>query len=115
MLVRLPHQHNSWLGSGHTIPNGDPADNLSNKTVMNGIILLPPIRVNEEFHTLKIDDEHSVHFYCLVPLFDEEMSFKLNKGSDALTDKFDKYKINELVDLERKNTCKRLFFSMWKR
>jgi hypothetical protein len=114
MLARLPHEHNSWLGSGHTIPNGNPAEHLSDKTEMNGVILLPPLRVSQEFHSLKMDDEHSVHFYCIVPLFDEEMSFKLDKGFDALSDKFDKYHINELIDLTRKNTCKRSFFSRWK-
>ncbi|BBI31199.1 suppressor of fused domain protein [Cohnella abietis] len=114
MLARLPHEHHTWLGEGHTIPNGDPAESLSNTTAMNGIILLPPIRVSQDFHTLKIDDVHSVHFYCLVPLFGEEMKFKLNEGYDALTDNFDKYQIDELIDLKRKNTCKRSFFSRWK-
>lgn len=114
MLSRLPHEHNTWLGEGHTIPNGDPAEPLSSSTPMNGVILLPPLRVSQEFHTLKIDNDHSVHFYCLVPLFAEEMNIKLNEGYDALTDKFDKHHINELVDLKRKNTCKRSFFSRWK-
>jgi hypothetical protein len=114
MLARLPHEHNTWLGEGHTIPNGDPAEALSSKTEMNGIILIPPIRVSQEFHTLGIDGERSVHFYSLVPLFDEEMNFKLNKGVGALTNKFDKNHIDEVIDLKRKNTCKRSFFSKWK-
>ncbi|RKP49957.1 suppressor of fused domain protein [Cohnella endophytica] len=114
MLARLPHEHDTWLGQGHTIPNGDPAEPLSGATNLNGIILLPPIRVSQEFHTLQIDEERCVHFYCLVPLFGEEMQFKLDEGSDALLDKFDKYQLNEVVDLKRKNTCKRSFFSRWR-
>lgn len=113
MLAKLPHEHNTWLGEGHTIPNGDPSEALSSKTEMNGIILLPPIRVSQEFHTLGIDDERRIHFYSLVPLFDEEMNFKLNRGVGALTIKFDKNQIDEVLDLKRKNTCKRSF-SKWK-
>jgi hypothetical protein len=114
MLARLPHQHNSGLGRGHTIPNGNPPEPLSKKTAMNGLILLSPTRVSEDFHTLNIDEDHSVHFYTLVPLFDEEMNFKLKEGSDAFTNKFAENQIDEVVDLKRKNTCKRSFFSRFR-
>lgn len=114
MLAKLPHEHNTWLGEGHTIPNGDPAEPLASNTAMDGIMLLPPIKADPGFHTLQMNEEHSVHFYSLVPLYGEEMNFKLNKGSDALTDKFDKHGIYELVDIQRKNTCKRSVFSFWK-
>ncbi|RED58517.1 suppressor of fused domain protein [Cohnella lupini] len=114
MLARLPHEHHTWLGQGHTIPNGDPAEPLADNTAMDGIILLPPIRVEAGFHTLRMNEEDSVRFYSLIPLYGEEMNFKLNKGSDALTDKFDKQGISELVDIGRKNTCKRSWFSFWK-
>jgi len=36
------------------------------------------------------------------------------EGSLALTDKFDDNHIDELVDLNRKNTCKRSFFSRFR-
>lgn len=114
MLARLPHEHHTWLGEGHTIPNGDPAEALSNHTKMNGIMLLPPMNIDQTFHTLEIDSERSVHFYCLIPLFDEEMQFKLEEGAGALTSKFSKYQIDNVINLNRKNTCKRSLFSKWR-
>ncbi|PZD95297.1 suppressor of fused domain protein [Paenibacillus sambharensis] len=114
MLARLPHEHGTWLGAGHTIPNGDPAEPLADNTRMSGIILLPPVRTETDFLTLSMADGRLVHFYCLVPLYAEEMDLKLAKGANALTDKFDKYQVNEWIDPARKNTCKRSFFSKWK-
>jgi len=114
MLARLPHEHNTWLGEGHTIPNGDPAEALSSQTAMNGVVLLSPNRVDQQFQTLQMDSKRSVRFYCIVPLFDEEMKLKLNEGATALTDKFAKHQIDEVIDLKRKNVGKRSFFSRWK-
>ncbi|MFB6363421.1 suppressor of fused domain protein [Paenibacillus elgii] len=42
----------------------------------------------------------------MVPLYSEEMDFKLMHGSDPLLDKLDEYGINEIIDLNRRNTCK---------
>lgn len=48
-------------------------------------------------------------FYSLIPLYQEEMEFKLKKGLDSLYQKFDAAGINELLDINRKNVCRKLF------
>jgi len=106
MLARFPHDFDTWLGWGHTMPNGDPAEPLSEQTEMSGIILLPPLDVNEEFLSLDMEDGRTVHFYAILPLYSEELDLKLKYGSDPLLDKFDEYGINEIIDLNRRNTCK---------
>ena len=80
---------------------------------MTGIILLSPNHTEQAFHELKMDSERSVRFYCLVPLFDEEMKFKLHQGSEALARKFPNNQIDDVIDLNRKNVCKQSFFSKW--
>ncbi|MFD0587276.1 suppressor of fused domain protein [Paenibacillus sp. GCM10027627] len=113
MLARFPHDYDTWLGWGHTMPNGDPAEPLSEQTDMSGIILLPPVDVHEDFLSLEMGDGRTISFYAIVPLYSEEMDFKLKNGSEPLIDKFDKYGINEIINLNRRNTCKsRLKF--WK-
>lgn len=37
------------------------------------------------------------------------MEFKLKKGLDSLYQKFDAAGINELLDINRKNVCRKLF------
>jgi hypothetical protein len=106
-LARLPHEYETWLGSCHTVPNGDPAEPLADRTDFCGFMLLYPPSTPEEFHTLKIDDEKQVQFYSLFPLYQEEMDLKVARGADALIERFIKYEIGDIVDLERRNTCRR--------
>ena len=101
-LARFPHKFDSWFGWGHTIPNGDPAEPFAENTKFTGIMLAPSPNVPEEFIELKINDEKEVHFFSLIPLYEEEMNLKLRKGSDELLEKFDKYNINDIVELNRK-------------
>jgi hypothetical protein len=113
MLARFPHQYDSWLADAHTMPNGDPPEPLSGKTNQDGIILLPPIMVSADFHGLRMDEERVVNFYAIVPLYPEEMAFKLKHGVEALLDRFDKHGINELIDLNRTNVCKKPLWKFW--
>jgi hypothetical protein len=46
-LARFPHEYRTWLGPGHTIPNGDPPKPFAPTTRMCGWLLLPPVNVDE--------------------------------------------------------------------
>jgi hypothetical protein len=107
LLARFPHQFNTWLWWGHTLPNGDPAEPYADNTQLCCALLLTPMRFPEEFGQLKIDDEKTIHFFSIVPLYKEEMELKLEKGTEALFDGFDKHQVNELLDPKRVNVCKR--------
>lgn len=106
-LARFPHKYDSWLSFGHTMPNGNPPDYFADNTKLNGVIILPPISVPDEFRSLKINDDKEIHFYSYVPLYQEEMDLKLNKGTDELLDRFDKNSIADIVDIKRKNVAKK--------
>lgn len=108
-LARFPHKHKTWLGWGHTMPNGDPAQPYAPDTKLSGVILLPPVSVSDEFRTLAIDAEKVIAFYSVVPLYPEEMELKLRKGSDALLEAFDKKGISDVVHSNRPNAAKRRF------
>jgi suppressor of fused protein SUFU len=104
-LARFPHELDTWIGHGHTIPNGADAAPFADNTKFGCVILMPSISLSEDFFKLKVDENKEIYFYCLYPLYKEEMEYKLTKGFDALIDKFEKYRINDVVDLNRKNTC----------
>lgn len=108
-LARFPHKYDTWLGWGHTLPNGDPAAPFAENTALNGVILLPSVTVPEAFYTLPIDREKTIEFFSIVPLYEEEMNLKLNKGTEALLDKFDQYDINDIIDISRRNVAKKRF------
>ena len=113
-IARFPHGYDTWVGHGHTIPNGENADPFSENTKLGCMILFPSLSLGSEFFQLKINEQKTINFYCLYPLYREEMEFKLKKGSDALLDKFDKYHLSDIVDIGRKNTCsKKGLFGLW--
>ncbi|GIU52444.1 hypothetical protein TUM4438_45190 [Shewanella sairae] len=108
-LARFPHKFETWLAWGHTIPNGDPAEPFADNTKLSGTIILPSVNVPEEFWSLEISKDKVIEFFSIVPLYDEEMTLKLNKGSDPLLEKFDKYGISDLIITERKNVATNRF------
>ena len=105
-LARFPHQYNTWLGYGHTIPNGDPAEPFSENTNLNTMVLLPSIVFDVEFQTLNLPNK-SIDFYTLIPLYSEEVDLKMKKGVEALFDGFDKFGVNDIVQIDRPNTAKK--------
>lgn len=108
-LARLPHKHATWLGFGHTVPNGDPPTPYAPNTRLCGAITLLPISVPSGFHKLRIDEAKEITFYAAVPLFEEEMNLKLRSGTDALLDRFEAKGISDIVDPARSNVAKRRF------
>jgi hypothetical protein len=108
-LARMPHKYQTWLGWGHTVPNGDPAQPYAASTKLSGAIVLPSVTVPDDFHTLRIDANKEITFYAVVPLYDEEMQLKLRNGTDALLDKLSAKKITDIVAIDRPNAAKKRF------
>jgi len=106
IMARFPHEYNSWLSYGHTIPNGDPAEPFAENTQMTTIALLPSIILGEEFSTLKLENK-SIDFYTLIPLYSEEVNLKMKSGIEALFDGFDKHGVTDILQVDRPNTVKR--------
>jgi hypothetical protein len=113
MLARLPHEYETWLGFGHTVPNGDPPERFVEATRMRGWIVLPLLSVPEEACTLVLADGRLVNFYAVHALYPEEMSLKLNKGTDALLDAFEAADISEVLQPDRCPCVKRKLFGLF--
>lgn len=103
ILARLPHEYETWLGEGHTIPNNDPPERIAD-TPFSGFLLLPPLLSQpEEAYALVTEDGETIRFYCLIPLYREEMDYKIAHGLSELIDHFDTDHITEVVDVHRQN------------
>jgi hypothetical protein len=107
MLARFPHKFSTWLWLGHTMPNGDPAEPYADNTQLCCALLLMPLRFEPGFRKLVIDEEKTINFLSVVPLYNEELEAKLEKGVEALIPGFDKHGVTELLDVKRRNVCKK--------
>jgi suppressor of fused protein SUFU len=99
-LARLPHQHDGWLGVGHTIPNGDPARPFAANSQFCCWMIDQPILFPKEVQKLRVSDR-ATNLYSAVPLYEDEMQFKLRKGGAALAQLLDRGKVTELIDPSR--------------
>lgn len=100
-LARLPHDFNTWLGTMHTIPNGDPPRPLAPETRMSGWMLLPPIMEDEEASYISLSDGRVVYLYFIHALHANEMDYKLKHGGEALLDKLAGVDASEILNVAR--------------
>ena len=80
-LARLPHKYRTWLGFGHTVPNGDPPAAFWGTDGLDTILFMLPI-VNKDSNLseeLTLDGD-GVHCLWVVPLTTAERHFKLKHG-----------------------------------
>jgi hypothetical protein len=104
LLARLPHEYDTWLGWGHTVPNGEPPEPFAPSTGQCCMLVELPMLCPDAFRELRVDAEKTIRFYSLVPIYREEMDLKLAEGCEALETRFDRFGVTELLDPQRPNT-----------
>lgn len=113
-IARFPHEFNTWIGAYHTMPNGQDADPFADNTELGCMFIYPSIMLPQEFSTLSVSENKLINFYSLYPIYKEEMNYKLEKGSEALLDKFENNNVSEIVNVSRANTCiRKKFLGIW--
>jgi len=110
-LARLPHQYKTWLWEGHTVPNGDPPRPYSRDTRLCCALLCRPKLLPEQFFKLEAGTGKTIHFFSVVPIYREEIDYKLKKGYDSLAGLLQANGVTELLDLRRVNVCRKSFFA----
>lgn len=101
ILARLPGDADTWLGWGHTIPKGEP---MAANTALSGVMLLTPGAFEPEAYICDLPNGEVVNFYQMLPLYDEEMDFKLENGADALLERMGDEML-EYIKTNRENVC----------
>ena len=110
LVARLPHLHATWIGLGHTIPNGHPAEPYAEDTKLCCMMAGPPMLFGDAFWKCEVAEGKTVRLYALLPLYEDEMAFKLEQGSDALFEKLDERDVSELVDVKRRSVLAKRFW-----
>ena len=101
-LAHFPHNQKTWVGIGHTIPNGDPPVPFWGSNVLDTILLLPTIVERDAAlsEQLTIGGD-PVQFLWLVPLTTPECKLKLEKGVGAILDLFSEKRHPHVFDPRR--------------
>ena len=83
-LARLPIASDTWLGFGHTMDN---KENFAENTKLCAAILTGPQSTEEGGEVCTLPGGEEVNFYQVIPLYEDELDYKLEHDVDALLDK----------------------------
>ena len=65
-LAHFPHDQRTWIGSGHTIPNGNPPAPFFGSSILDTVLFIPPIvKKDQTLPEQLILDGEAVHFLWL--------------------------------------------------
>ncbi len=104
-LARFPHLQRTWVAVGHSITNDDPPRPVAPDTRMDGFVLGWPVNWPSRFHQMQRADGKLVSFLAVVPLYPEEMQFKLDAGSAALFERLLRAGVTELLRPQRESVA----------
>ena len=96
MLAHLPHETYSWLGWGHSIDYREP---YAENTALCSSILVEQQISDEDCDTCTLPDGSIVNFYQVIPLYRNELLYKINYGADALFDRMED--VSFIIDIDR--------------
>ena len=86
VLARLPIASDTWLGWGHTMDKQSP---FAEGTKLKAAILTDPQGVEEGGEVCTLPSGEEVNFYQVIPLYQDEMEYKMEHDADALLEKME--------------------------
>jgi hypothetical protein len=106
-LARLPHEYDTWLGPGHSIPNGEEPQPYAKSTRFCCALIVPSLGFGKEFRQLERPDGQIVNFYSIWPLMPDETEFKLKHGYEELMNRLFDHDVTEIIDVTRRSAVAR--------
>ena len=100
-VARLPVSTGCWLGWGHTV-GMDEGERYDESTDLCGCIMLNPGVFGEDSYVCDLPDGDGVEFFQVVPLYAEEIQYKIGNGAEALLD-ITNDDMLEVIDPQRLN------------
>ena len=101
-LARLPIASDTWLGFGHTM---DHEENFAENTKLCAAMLTAPQGTDDGSEVCILPSGEEVNFYQVIPLYRDELEYKLARGADALLDKMEG--ISFVVEPDRQDAITR--------
>lgn len=101
-LARFPHEYKTWLGYGHTMPNGPEYAPLCEGVGFGGMVLS---WLGDKLGRVETENGHDVMLYFVIPAYKEEIEYKLKYGMEGLEERFRESELPVILDTRRPNYC----------
>lgn len=103
--ARVPRWLDTWLFAGHTMPNGDPAEPWGPATELCGAIATAPRLAFDGQARVDLGAGERIDLLGLVPLYEDELRFKLDCGGAAMVERLRAGGVTELLDPVRSSVA----------
>ena len=100
-IARHPRRYNTWLGYGHTFST-EECVKIENSDFV-GFILSDVCEIPSGVMEYETIDGRKINFYQMIPIFEDELSFKLANDESELFYKMSEAEIFGVVDINRKS------------
>ncbi len=103
--ARFVYDYQTWLTWGHTIPNGDPPKPIFDGAPFVSVLFLFPLfKPDNQLAEQLVLDNDPVHFLWIVPLTAAEQRYKMEHGTEALQEAFNRARL-PFVFNEKRASC----------
>lgn len=101
-MAHFPHQYHTWLGWGHTMPNGPDYAPLDDSVSFGGVVFSGG---SGRLGRLDTEDGHRLSLLHLIPAYKEEIEYKLKYGMGELMKLFEEKDVDAVLNPKRPNLC----------
>jgi hypothetical protein len=105
-LALYPRRYATFLDVTHTVPNGDEAEPYALNTNMMCALIAPSPFAEPEPVTIRGSDGRVVQFASVIPIYRDEMEFKLAHGAAALLERLHAAGMTDVLDVKRRSVCR---------
>lgn len=99
-MAQLPARFGSWLGPGHTVPNGDPPKPFAEGTELACFLLVPPACLEEGDDVVATPDG-PVLLLTALPIYAAELTLLLERGVADLIERLVAAGVDDVLELTR--------------
>ena len=104
--ARLPIWYNTWLCHGHTTQSDEEGSTYASNTDFNSVVLKFAENKKGDIRLI-MSSGKVINFYEVIPLYPEELKYKMDNDADALFEKFEEKGIQyRVLDIHRNNAMK---------
>lgn len=108
-LAKHVVEKDTWYAHAHTFSNGNPSKPLSSTMKQEYLLLSDPVLLEDSLQPVKLKSGITVNFLAVIPIYDNELSYKNAKGMFKFMKKFRGKNGDEKLDDFRESCLKSRF------
>ena len=103
VLARFPFDNDTWIGQGHSLQFGD---GFVPNNDYYAVLLDRALDKEGEYPQVHLTNGSQLHFLQVIPIFEDEMNFKIENGADEILELLPKTNFDYVFETRRESVVK---------